>query len=154
MGRTGLPQYAHIEDQVLQESDVWQERMGLAHFEIEHNFVDAYYENDNEDNMKITAYAETRWNYQMARITWFMRSAVNKNPEQIERVLVHELSHVLLAPEQVLVDAKLYEIASSEQSTSSELDALADQYYERLEMSTENVTRALVRAFGLSTITA
>lgn len=98
--------YKELEKLVLELAPIWQERMGLSHFEIEQSFLDSFLGDDGEEDFKITACAETRWNYMQAKIKWYLPSAVRHSPERIEQTLVHELCHVLLNSEQTHVPSK------------------------------------------------
>ena len=147
-------QYKRITDHIDAIKDVWQERLGLSHFEIEHVYLDSFLGDDGEEDFKVTACTETRWNYLMAKIKWYLPSATRHSLETIEKVLVHELCHVLLAPEQVLIDAKLAEATADQSMTDHEFSALQDQYYERLEMSTEMATKAIMAGWIAADIAA
>lgn len=139
------PNYVAIEAFVRSKAYEWQERMGLTHFEIEHVFLDSYFGDDGEEDFKITAATEVRWNYMQAKIKWYLPSCVRHNNEHLEKTLVHELCHVLLAPEQALVDAKVEEERSD--LTTSDSNALEARYYERMELATEMTTRAIWRTW-------
>lgn len=140
-------QYQRIERLVNRLAPVWQERMGLAHFEIEHVFLDSYEGGVGIDDFAVTAVAETRWQYQQAKIKWYLPSAIRHSDETLEGTLVHELCHVLLAPEQSLVDIEL-ERAAREERSSEDFDILVRQFYERLEMATELASRAIMRGWA------
>lgn len=139
------PQYESLERLVEDRSPVWQERMGLAHYEIEHAFLDSYFGDDGEEDFKITATTESRWNYLTAKIKWYLPSAVRHNDERLEQVLVHEMCHVLLSPEQALLEDELELNASA--LSSDEQAIVSKLYYERLELATESVSRALWKAY-------
>lgn len=149
------------------EAPIWQERMGLSHIEIEHHYLDAssallmgvgakhapgtvrcgYGQRGGATTF--TAFVETRWNYQMADVYFMLPSVIQWEKDRLRAVLVHEYSHILCAAEQYLLEFKLTEIVAAEAMTTADLDALATLYYERMEMSTENVARAVLRAAGL-----
>lgn len=129
------PQYQRVEGKVRKLAATWQERLGLDHWEIEHVFFDAYEADDRQDDYKTTAITEARWQYLQAKIKWYFPSMLRHSDEVIEKILVHELCHVLLAPEQSLLEPK---VASQ-----------ADRYSELLELSTEMTTRALCLAWGV-----
>lgn len=147
---------------------IWQARMGLNHIEITHHYLDAtsdmmlgsrpknrpgivrcgYQSGGGE--AQYTAFVETRWNYQMADVYFILPSVLQWTDERMDQVLVHEYSHILCAPEQYLLEYKIAEEAADEEMTSNDLDALASLYYERLEMATENVARAVYSAWERS----
>ena len=126
---------------------VWQERLGLGHWSIVHVYLDTY-EGESGDDFKTTAVCESRWQYLQAKIKWYLPSAVRHDDDELERVLVHELCHVLLAPEQCLVDSRLAHDSSHTAFTDPEVDALAERNYEHLELATEMTARALLRAWA------
>jgi hypothetical protein len=140
-------QFEPVVDRIRALAPLWQERMGLAHFEIEHVFLDSLDgEPGDGSDFHTTAVCEVRWQYLEAKIKWYLPSAVRHDPERLEETLVHELCHVLLAPEQSLLDVKLDQLARDE--SGSDTEALIDQFFERLELSTEMVARALFRVWG------
>jgi len=146
---SGKAQYDPLIEFVNERASIWAHRMGLGYYKIEHTFIDAYYhEDDGGDDFKITATTEVRWNYMQAKVKWYLPSATRHSTAHIEEVLVHELCHVLLAPEQQLIDVKLSERGASDEMTDSDRDTLTDLYYERLEMATESVARSLLLAWG------
>lgn len=132
-------QYIPIAELVLRQSPVWQKRMGLAHVEIENVFLDSFFGDDGEEDFKVTAVTEVRWQYDEAKIKWFLPSAIRKDEEQIEETLVHELCHVLLAPEQNL---DLLE------GHHDMVDAYLEAFLEKRELATERTARAIWRAWN------
>ena len=129
---------------ISKKAPLWQRRMGLDHWDIEHVFLDSFYGDDGEEDFKVTAITESRWQYMQARIKWYLPSAVRHGDAELEKVLVHELSHVLLAPEQALVDTKTHHDTSNTSLLATEADALWERNYEHLELATEMVTRAVM----------
>lgn len=129
---------------ITKKAALWQTRMGLDHWEIDHVFLDTFYGDDGDEDFKVTAITESRWQYMQAKIKWYMPSAVRHDDDELEKVLVHELCHVLLAPEQALVDTKTHHSVSSSQFTGFEADALWERNYENLELATEMTTRAVM----------
>lgn len=122
----------------------WQKRMNLLHWDIEHVFLDSFYGDDGDEDFKVTAITESRWQYMQAKIKWYLPSAVRHGDKELEKVLVHELCHVLLAPEQALIDTKTHHDITHTQMLGSEADALWERNYEHLELATEMVTRAIM----------
>jgi hypothetical protein len=117
--------------------------MGLSHFNVEHVFLDSFLGEDGEEDFKITATTESRWNYMLAKIKWYLPSAVRHSDETLEHTLVHELTHVLLSPEQVLIDARLQMHSDAEGLSEAEFLLLRDSYYEHLELATEMAAKAI-----------
>lgn len=117
--------------------------MGLNHYQINHKFLDTLY----DDDPAVTAITETRWQYMTANIKWYLPSAIRSNPDQLIEVLVHELVHVALAPEQTLIDERLTQHNAENPMTEHEWGALQTAYYERLELATETITRMIINAY-------
>lgn len=137
--------YDRVRETIRRLSPIWEGRMGLSHFEIQHVFLDSQYGEASSDDFLITAVAETRWNYLMAKIKWYLPSAVRHSESELEGTLVHELSHVLLAPEQALLDVKL-DLARADLH-GEEFDQIQALMYERMEMATEYAARAILNAW-------
>lgn len=130
-----------------QLAPIWQERMNLAHWDIDHIYLDSYFGDDGEDDYKVTAITECRWQYLQARIKWYLPSAVRHDDETLEKVLVHELCHVLLSPEQALVDTQIIHSSARNSYSTSEHDALAERNYEHIELATEMTTKAIMNGW-------
>ena len=122
----------------------WQRRMHLNHWVIEHVFIDSYYDDTSGEDFKVTAITESRWQYMQARIKWYLPSAVRHNNDELEKVLVHELCHVLLSPEQALIDTKTTHDTYHSHFLGSDADALWERNYEHLELATEMATKAIM----------
>lgn len=133
---------------ISRKAPLWQRRMGLDHWDIEHVFLDSFYGDDGEEDFKVTAVTESRWQYMQARIKWYLPSAVRHGNEELEKVLVHELCHVLLAPEQALIDTKTHHDITRNQMVGTDVDALWERNYENLELATEMTTRAVMAGWA------
>jgi len=118
--------------------------MHLNHWVIEHVFIDSYYDDTSGEDFKVTAITESRWQYMQARIKWYLPSAVRHNNDELEKVLVHELCHVLLSPEQALIDTKTTHDTYHSHFLGSDADALWERNYEHLELATEMATKAIM----------
>ena len=147
-------------DFIEKRAPIWQERMGLAHIEIGHHYLDASSDlviGSRPKNrpgvvrcgfgatgdLAYTACVETRWNYQLADVYFMLPRAIEWDRPRLDQIIVHEYSHILCAVEQYLLEIKLEELAADEEMTSVDFDILATLYYERMEMATENVARAV-----------
>lgn len=152
-------------DYIEAEAPGWQTVMGLDHIEIKHHYLDASSSllfgagsKNSPGTVRcaymggttFTAFVETRWNYQMADVYWMLPSIVQWDEERLQATIVHEYSHILCAAEQYLLEVKIAEVAAGDGFTTSDLDAMATMYYERMEMATENVARAVLGAARLS----
>lgn len=127
-----------------QNAPKWQRRMGLMHWDIEHVFIDSFYDDTTGEDFKVTAITESRWQYMQARIKWYLPSAVRHDNDVLEKVLVHELCHVLLAPEQSLIDTKTTNDIYHSHALGPDADALWERNYEHLELATEMATKAIM----------
>lgn len=125
----------------------WQTRLGLDHWDIQHTHIDTYFGDDNGQDHKVTATTHAQWQYMDANIKWYLPSAVRHDDETLEKILVHELVHVLLAPEQTLVDTEIVHGSSHGQYNETQTNALVERNYEHIELSTEMVTKALLTAW-------
>lgn len=134
-------QYQHVMDVIEALSPPWVERLRLGEWEIEHVFLDSFYGDETGDDFKVTAVCEARHQYYMAKIKWYLPSTVRHTDEHLEKTLVHELCHVLLAAEQSVVD-RLALVGGHE------ADALIEIYAELRETSTELACRAYWKAWG------
>lgn len=139
--------YQEVEKFILLRKTDFIDFLGLEYFDIEFAFLDSFYGDDSADDYKTTAVTEGRWQYRQAKIKFYMPSAVRHSDEELEKILMHELVHVLLLPEQSLVDSKLSIDSSFEPATSEQHSQIEARNYELLELSTENVTRALLGAW-------
>lgn len=126
----------------------WQTRLSLDHWEIEHVYLDAYYTDDNGEDFKVTATTESRWQYMQGIIKWYLPSAVRHDDQTLEKVLVHELVHILLAPEQTLIDTEIVHTSAHGNYTETQSNALSERNYEHIELATEMTTKALLNAYN------
>lgn len=138
--------HARIEATVKDASPKWINRMGLSHWQIEHVFLDAQLiEEPIVDDYLVTASTEARWNYLQGKIKWYLPSAIRLSNEVIEHTLIHELCHIVLAPEQSLLDIKLEQMRAG--LTGEDMDQVVSMMYERLELATEQVARCIIKAW-------
>ncbi len=150
-------------DFIEERGPVWQTRMGLDHFEISHHYLDASSDlmlgtrpKDRPGSVRCgygalgettyTAFVETRWNYQMASVYFILPSTIQWDQTRLDQTIVHEYTHILLAPEQYLLELAIEDEWSRNAMQQGDLDTLAALYYERLEMATENAARAVYSA--------
>ncbi len=133
--------YKAVKQVVLSHAEEWQMRMGLAHFTIEHVFLDSFFGDDGDEDFKVTATTEVRWNYLQAKIKWYLPSCTRHEEDVLEKTLVHELCHVLLAAEQALIDNRIEDLGGN--LGHNENEALEARYYERMELATEMTCRAI-----------
>lgn len=79
----------------------WQDVMGLGWIDIDHKYLEVY----NEDDHQTIADTEALWQYRIATVRWYLPSVVRLDYEDIEDALVHEYTHILIAP----IESKLPE---------------------------------------------
>lgn len=92
--------YEQVQTLVERLAPLWQERMGLGHYVIEHVFL----EGATDDNT-IVADTTAFWEYLTAKVKWYLPIAVRLDDHDLETTLVHELAHVLLSSVEPLVPA-------------------------------------------------
>ncbi len=119
------PQYAALVEHIEERTPLWQTRLGLDHFDVETVFVEAYATDD--DASLSCAEALTEWQYLRATIKWYLPAAAALSLGEIEKRLVHELTHVLLCPTQ---------------------DVTPSKYDQQVELATEMTARALYKAYA------
>ena len=104
----------------------WINDCGFGWWQIDLEYSREYRE-DDDDNGNGTSQAETwcQWQYRSARIVFYLPAFKDTNDWKVERVVVHELSHILVAPIHDFTD---------------------DNTTQMTEAATENVTRALILA--------
>jgi hypothetical protein len=79
---------------------------------------------ETKDNNDLSAAAEcsAQWEYKQAHITFYLPMFVGKTDEEVESIVVHELSHILTSPIQNFSDDDSRQM--TEFSTSMVADAL------------------------------
>ena len=131
--------YAEIERLVLREAPKWCARLGIDHIIIDYAFLDSYFGDDGEEDFKVSAVTEGRWQYDQAKVKFYLPSCARHDDAEIVRILVHELCHVVLMPEQSLVDT----VRTWDVVEDKTLDVMTDLR----ELSTERMTRIVLRAY-------
>jgi hypothetical protein len=101
--------------------DEWQTRMDLGHVAITHTYLPTF----NEDDHLTVAQTEAMWEYRSATVKWWLPSAARLDRREIEDTLVHEYTHILLAP----IELKI-----------------PDKHLELKEFTVESIARALIRS--------
>lgn len=79
--------------------DKWFKVMGLGWFKVDMDFVRAR----DETSPGTAAKTTTHWQYRQAWIEWFIPSIADNDDDFLEGIVVHEFTHILIAP-LVLVD--------------------------------------------------
>jgi hypothetical protein len=137
-------QFKPIIQFINRRAPIWKKRLCLSEWDIKHVFVETTHEHNDYATAATTAAA---WQYLSATITWYLPVAVRFSEDFLEATLVHELTHVMLSPEQNLIDTRIASDSANNQYTTSENDALTDRNYELMEFSTEMVTKALLKGW-------
>jgi hypothetical protein len=115
-----------LKGEILELGDKWQTLLDLSHFAIEHKFFSDF----KDDDPDTVAETMTYWQYRDARVNWYLPSASRLGFMALEGVMVHELSHVLLAPMEANIKSNREELG---------------------ELATENVARAILKARNYGT---
>lgn len=114
--------YTYVKAELDGLLESWQQRLGLSHYLIEIVYLDAY--RDPEDTADVTpAECVAQWAGLRALIKVYLPMVAGYTASKLEHLMVHELSHVLLAPEQ---------------------DMLKPSQAGQMELATESVARALL----------
>lgn len=140
--------YNRITKYIDKLAPIWQERLGLSHWDIQHTYLDSYFGDDTNEDHKVTATTHAQWQYMDANIKWYLPSAARHDEATLEKILVHELVHVLLSPEQSLVDTEIIHGSSHGQYSETQANALSERNYEHIELATEMTTKALYKAYN------
>lgn len=119
--------YDHIESLVTADMLKWQYRLGLDNWILTTTFVAT--ERFSDDDELTPAECKPAWQYLRAELLFFLPILVTYGDTAIDRLVLHEQCHVLLAAEQ----------ANLKPSES-----------DRMELSTEMTARALWVAWGES----
>lgn len=117
------PHYDNLRADLTELGTKWQNIMDLGHFTINHVFRETV----KEDEPDTLADTKAFWQYRQARIAWYLPTLSQFGKPEVENAMVHELAHVLLNP-----------IAENMKANKDDL----------MELSTENVTRALILALA------
>lgn len=80
----------------------------------------------NEDSPSQTARTASNWQYRTARITFVVPVCAEQTDEELENIILHELSHILAAPIQDFRDDQSREI--TEYTVTNIAHALAYAY--------------------------
>lgn len=127
---------------------IWQTRLGLNHWDITHTYLETYYGEEHNEDHKVTATTNAQWQYMDANIKWYLPAAIQHNETTIEKILVHELVHVLLSPEQTLIDTEIVHSSTHGQYSETQTNALSERNYEHIELATEMTAKALYNAYN------
>jgi hypothetical protein len=87
-------QYDKTKGRITDLLDKWQGPLGFKWWSISHTFLR---EEDSEEP-DTAARCHTRWQYRKANIRFYMPTCAELDDTELEWVVVHELSHVLVAP--------------------------------------------------------
>lgn len=71
---------------------------GFGWWKIDIQYDRSAGEQSHEDQRSSAGQCSERWEYRMAQITFFLKTVETMDDEELEEVVVHELSHLLLGP--------------------------------------------------------
>lgn len=74
--------------------DRWFKTLGLGWFKVDMNWS----RERDEREPKTAGYVNTLWQYRSASITWFLPAVADCDDDSLEGVVVHEFTHILVAP--------------------------------------------------------
>ena len=86
--------YNDTKFEIIQRSRDWQQAMDLGHYVVGHTFLDISHPTDDS----IVAETSANWQYREADIRWYMDKVITLSDSQLNRTIVHELTHVHLSP--------------------------------------------------------
>ena len=76
--------------------DKWRDLLGLWNWHLDVEWSD----NDKDgivENTEILAHTYVSWQYLDYKITFYLKSFVDKDDEEVEKVVIHEMCHVLVS---------------------------------------------------------
>jgi hypothetical protein len=117
--------YPQLEEHVLACCEKWQLLLSLSDWDVRCSFHDGNHADDDEGPATV-AECKPLWQHLRADIEWYLPTVATLADDQIDQRALHEMVHVLLSAEQANMKP-------------SEAD--------RMELSTEMVTRALWKAW-------
>lgn len=92
-------EFAAMKERVFALAQKWQKALGLAWWSIDYVWLREMLPTTPEDDkagLCVAAQCDAQWQYLKATITVSLPSLTDKTDEQIERIMVHELMHVLV----------------------------------------------------------
>jgi len=108
-----------LEKHIGRRVEFWRGTMDLGFIAV-HNFF-------SDEEVPQTAEVLTNWEYREAAIIWYRSNCENLSPAEIDEVVVHELSHVLVAPMS---------------------DHLPNKHHKLEEFVVESISRAIIKSYG------
>lgn len=89
-------EYYKQKSRVQKSLNKWQ-AAGFAWFKITHTF-----KREAKDSNEMTAAADCTayWEYKSAWVNWYLPNLVGKTDDELEGIVVHELSHILISSTQ------------------------------------------------------
>lgn len=114
------PNYTRTIDDIEAMRYDWQESLGLEWMDITHRYLETF----NDADHLTVADTEAMWEYRVATVRFFLPSVVRLERDDLEATLIHEYTHILLAP----IESKL-----------------AEKHTELKEFTIEGITKALRR---------
>lgn len=114
------PEYNKLKHKINDIAQHWISNAGFSWWKVDLIWDRNY----DEDDRETAAVADAKWIYRIASITFYMPVMQHLSDEEMERVIVHELAHLLVDP-----------------ITPHDGDENVAKF---VEVATENVARALL----------
>lgn len=76
----------------------WIPALELDRYNIKTDYIKTPPEGDDKNNYSLSAEVNTLWEYQDARIAFYLPNTIDYDLVDLQNVIVHELSHILVAP--------------------------------------------------------
>ncbi len=87
-------EYRHEKKRVKKYIDKWFKTMGLGWYRVDMVWNRAR----DESNPRTAARTTTQWQYRSATVEWYLPSIADDDDDYLEGIVVHEFTHILLAP--------------------------------------------------------
>ncbi len=91
-------EYTALKAKMKKLSFVWAERLGLSWYRINFEWVRDHAYEKGSDRRDTAGECSASWQYREATVTFYLEKLAAFSDEVIEETIVHELSHVLIAP--------------------------------------------------------
>lgn len=72
----------------------WHPLMQMGWYNLSYEYVRGY----SDEDITICALTKSYWTYRRATIIWYMQKLSELSDEELEDIVVHEFTHIVLAP--------------------------------------------------------
>lgn len=99
-----MSRYEDAYNRVLFVTSLWDKTLGVSRVaQVTHRRADIL---PDEPNQGIVAETKVSWEYRQASIIWYVPNVCTIDDAELERIVVHEFVHVLIAPMEARVPDK------------------------------------------------